>query len=217
MGMRKDSQRKFIHSAMGLVILFVPLFAHLWIVLIPPFLFIITNALDYKYGWVSEMQGEDRGNIGTVLYPISYLILIAVFFHTKWWGLAVLGILTMAFGDAGASVIGRAFGKITRYTVNGEPRTYAGSITMFLITFLLAVVIFLIYGGQMGMAMRFLTIVPASFIVAGIATIIEALSIKGSDNITVPLLTALTAWFLIGVMMYHVLGNESIVNQPLFQ
>jgi dolichol kinase len=217
MGMRKDSQRKFIHSAMGLVILFVPLFTHLWIVLIPPILFVITNALDYRFGWISEMSGEDKGNIGTILYPISYLVLIWVFFHTRWWGLAVLGILTMAFGDAGASVVGRAFGKITAYSVNGEPRTYAGSIAMFCITFVVALVVFLVYGGQMGLTMRFLTLMSASFLVAAMATIIEALSTKGSDNITVPVLTALTAWFLIAVMMQNVLGNQAIVNQPVFQ
>ncbi len=215
MGFRKDAQRKFVHSGMGLVIFFVPFFDHLWIAIIPPILFAALNAVDYAFGWFSEMQGEDRGNVGTILYPISYVILMLVFFRTSYWGLAVLGILTMAFGDAGASIIGRAFGKTT-YTINGETRSIAGTATMFIISFLIALIVCIAYGGQFGIHLRLLTLVSASFIIAGIATVVEALSIKGSDNITVPVLTALAAWALFALFMPNVLGNEAIVNQPLF-
>jgi dolichol kinase len=110
-GVRKDFSRKLVHSGMGIVILFIPYFDRLWIALIPPIVFTLVNAIDLKWGVFSQIQGEDRGNVGTVLYPISYIILMSACFHTRWWGLAVLGILAMAFGDAGASIIGRQFGK----------------------------------------------------------------------------------------------------------
>jgi len=215
MGMRKDSSRKFVHTGMGLVILFIPYFTHLWIALIPPILFTAINLIDYKFGWFSQIQGEDQGNVGTVLYPISYIILMSIFFHTKWWGLAVIGILTMALGDAGASIIGRALGK-TKYAVNGEVRSYAGSVTMFVVTFMVALAVLLFKGPEMAISMTFLSLFATSFLIASVATIVEALSTKGSDNLTVPVLTALASWALITVFMSNVLGNEGIVKQPLF-
>ena len=76
MGVRQDTARKFVHCGMGLVILFIPFFTHLWIALLPPFVFIAINMIDYKCGIFAQIQGEDKGNIGTVLYPISFFLLI---------------------------------------------------------------------------------------------------------------------------------------------
>jgi phytol kinase len=216
-GFSKDMTRKFVHVFMGLVIIAIPLFDYLWIALIPPVLFTIINWIDYKFGLLSQIQGEDKGNVGTVLYPISFIILIWIFYGTHFWGLAVLGILTMALGDAGASLIGREFGSKNTYLVHGEPRSYAGSIAMFVITFFVALIIFWSFGGPMGLPMKLFTLVSVSFIIAGIATFIEALSIWGTDNITVPVLTSMTAWVLIVKIAPIVLGNPAIVNQPLYQ
>jgi len=214
-GLGKDTTRKFVHAAMGLVILFIPFFTYKFMALIPPIIFIFVNALDYRFGLLSQIQGEDKGNIGTVLYPISYVILIAVFFHTDFWGLAVLGILSMAFGDAAASLIGRSFGR-RKYSVNDEPRSYEGSAAMFFFTFVLTAIILGVYGRQMGLAAGFFTLFPASLLIASVSTAVEALSFKGSDNLTVPVLTALAAWILINQFVPNVLGNQTIVNQPLF-
>jgi dolichol kinase len=87
---------------------------------------------------------------------------------------------------------------------------------MFLITFIVAVGVFLAYGGEMGLPPGTVSIITAGIIIAGVATAVEALSIKGSDNITVPLLTALGAWILLAVFLPNVLGSQEIVQQPLF-
>jgi len=217
-GWSKDATRKFVHAGMGVVILFVPFFTFKLMALIPSAIFILLNALDYKFGILSQIQGEDKGNIGTVLYPLSYLILIAIFFHTDFWGLAVLGILTMAIGDAAASVIGHTFGRL-KYMVDGENRSYEGSSAMFFFTFILTVIILGVYWGQMMHTddpVRFLTVFSASLLIAGVSTAVEALSVRGSDNLTVPCLTALTAWLLLTQFGPNVFGNQAIVNQPLF-
>ncbi len=214
-GVRKDWSRKLVHILMGLVILAVPLFDHLWIALIPPLAFTAVNAIDLKWGLFSQIQGEDQGNVGTVLYPISFIVLMWIFYGTKYWGLAELGILTMAFGDAGASLIGRELGKRT-YTVSGEIRSYAGTTAMFVITFVVAMYVCLRYGPDFGLAMHTIPILAACFIIAGVATVVEAISIRGSDNITVPLLTSLGGWILFNQFMSNVVGNQAIVNQPLY-
>jgi phytol kinase len=212
-GVRKDWSRKLVHILMGLVILVVPLFDHLWIAMIPPIIFTLVNYADLKLGIFAQISGEDQGNIGTVLYPISYIILMWACFGTRWWGLAELGILTMAFGDAAASLVGREFGK-RKYKVSGELRSYAGSGAMFIMTFIVATYVCIRYGADFGMAINAGSILGAAFIIAGIATVVEALSIKGTDNITVPLLTALGAYILFFVFMPNIAGNQTIVNQP---
>lgn len=214
-GVRGDTSRKFVHIAMGIVIFFIPYFDHLWIALIPPAIFVLVNLADYHWSIFSQIQGEERGNVGTILYPLSYFVLIAIFYKSPYWSLAVLGILTMALGDAGASIIGRAFGQ-TKYYVNDEPRSYLGSSAMFIITFIVCMVIFAVTGAQMGIEMSGRALLSTSFLVAGIATIIEALSIKGSDNFTVPVFTAIAAYVLITVFAPNVLGSQAIVNQPLY-
>ncbi|MFH1677070.1 MAG: hypothetical protein ABIC40_08590, partial [bacterium] len=161
-GVRKDLSRKLVHVGMGLVILFIPFFDHKWIALVPPIIFTVINAIDYKWGIFSQIQGEDQGNVGTILYPISFIVLISIFYGTAWWGLAVLGIFAMAFGDAGASIIGREFGKL-KYYIAGETRSYAGSFAMLILTFAVAVIVFYFYGANMGMVIRFRTILAASF------------------------------------------------------
>ncbi|HDS30444.1 MAG TPA: hypothetical protein ENN67_05300, partial [Firmicutes bacterium] len=67
-GVRKDWSRKTVHILMGLVILAIPLFDHLWIALIPPFIFALINYADLKLGIFSQISGEDEGNVGAVLY-----------------------------------------------------------------------------------------------------------------------------------------------------
>ncbi|HEX9744228.1 MAG TPA: hypothetical protein VGB30_02270 [bacterium] len=214
-GVRKDMSRKFVHASMGIVILFIPFFDHKWIALIPPILFTAINLADLYWGIFSQIQGEDRGNVGTVLYPISYIILISLFYRTPYWGMAVLGVLAMAFGDAGASVVGREYGK-TKYEISGEQRSVEGSAAMFTITFILAFIIFTIYSAQFGVTASRRGVLAASFIVASFATGVEALSIKGSDNITVPVLTALGGWGLVALMSPNMFGDQSIVNVPLY-
>jgi phytol kinase len=217
-GWSKDMTRKFVHVFMGFVILFIPLlFDHMWMALLPPIFFTIINWVDYKVGFLSQVQGEDKGNVGTILYPISFIILISLFYDTKFWGLAILGILAMSLGDAGASIVGRSFGKKNTYLVHGEPRSYTGSIAMFVISFFVALLIFWIFSDAMGLTARVFTLVAASFIIAGFATIIEALSIWGTDNITVPVLTSVAAYVLLTQVVPQVLGNPEIVNQPLYQ
>lgn len=214
-GVRKDWSRKLVHILMGLIILAIPLFDHLWIALIPPIAFAIVNFVDLKVGLFSQISGEDKGNVGTVLYPIAYIILMAACFKTRWWGLAELGILTMAFGDSAASLIGREFGH-RKYTVSGETRSYAGSTAMFIATLLVSLYVCTRYGPEFGLDMMHISIFISSVIIAGFATIVEAISIKGTDNITVPLFTALGAWLLFTQFMPNVTGNQAIVNQPLF-
>ena len=92
----------------------------------------------------------------------------------------------MGYGDGFAAVIGKRV-KSYEYKIGNTKKTLVGSLTMFIITF----IIIAIYSGILGTNLW----VIKSMLTAIILTVIEAVSIKGTDNITIPI-SACTLLFL---------------------
>ena len=94
----------------------------------------------------------------------------------------------MGYGDGLAAVIGKTI-KSRTYKIKGNKKTLAGSTTMFVVT-LIILFMFLKY-------IEAEYVLIKSIMIAVLMTIIEAVSIKGTDNITVPLVTSLLTFFMI--------------------
>ena len=92
----------------------------------------------------------------------------------------------MAYGDAAAAIIGEKFGK-THYRAL-TTKSLEGSATMFTVSFLSLEASMLFFSQVYSLPMQALTL--ATLAVASTVTIAEALSPKGFDNITVPMLGA---------------------------
>lgn len=186
----RDFTRKFVHIGVGLwAIGTVLVFQSWYFAVIPPLSFIILNYISYRRDVFKAMEMEDKSNLGTVYFPISFAIVIAL----CWARPAVIaaGLMPMTWGDAFASIIGRRWGT-HRYTIGGSTRSLEGSAAMF---FFSLVSTFLVLGGlgtPAGAAGVY------ALIVAAVATVVEAVSIQGLDNITVPLVSTLTLWLLVG-------------------
>ena len=74
--------RKFIHIAVGMIsIPTVLMFRSLYWAIIPPLAFVVINYLDYRFGLIQAMMSSNRSNLGTVYFPISFAVILAVF-----WG-----------------------------------------------------------------------------------------------------------------------------------
>ena len=132
---------------------------------------------------------ENKDSLGTVYYAVSLFVLTLVSFgplNNPFVGLC--GIAVMGYGDGLAAVIGQAV-KSPEFKIGKNKKTLAGSLTMFFVTFMI-VAGFLSYNVSTHVIIK-------SILVAVLMTIIEAVSIKGTDNLTVPLLTALFAGLLI--------------------
>ena len=182
--------RKVIHIGVGMwVVGTVLLFKTWYYALIPPATFVILNAISYWRGTFQAMESEERGNLGTIYFPISFAALIYYF-----WGqpvLMVASLLPMTWGDAMAAIVGQRYGHY-RYTIGGHTRSLEGSLAMLFwswITTSLALfampylvgkppinwLLALIYGGA----------------IAVVCTLVEALTPWGLDNLTVPAAAAL--------------------------
>ena len=189
----KEASRKFIHILLGNWWLIAMFFfeSTLWASILPT-VFIFVNYCSCKFNIIKAMErdeGEDKDSLGTVFYAVSLLVLVIFTFgviKNPWIGLC--GIFTMAYGDGFAAVFGRKF-KSKEFKIFGSTKSVIGSTVMFLITLL----IHLIYFGVVGTEYFILK----AIIVAILATIMEAVSIKGTDNIIVPIITSVIDCILI--------------------
>lgn len=181
----KEASRKYIHIMLSnwwiiaMVFFDTPIFA-----CILPGLFIIINFISYKFNLIKEMEREkeEQDGLGTVYYAISLFILAYLTFgplNNTLIGLC--GIIVMGYADGMAAIIGKAV-KSPKFSIGKTTKTLAGCLTMLIITFII-VSGFLVFNN---VEFWFFKAIFISLIITGV----EAVSIKGTDNLTVPLITA---------------------------
>ncbi|WP_088243646.1 diacylglycerol/polyprenol kinase family protein [Calothrix rhizosoleniae] len=149
--------------------------------------------LSYRLPILPGINSVGRRSLGTFFYAVSIGILIACFWYLKQPQYAALGIMVMAWGDGLAALIGQRFGQ-HKYQILGAEKSWEGSLTMFLASF---TVILLILIGVQG---NFWQTWVISLVVAVVATGLESFSLLGIDNLTVPLGSAALAFMLVWLM-----------------
>lgn len=190
----KEASRKFIHIMLSnWWIIAMVFFDNVFVAALLPALFIVINYASYKMDIIKVMEREDgeenKDSLGTVYYAVSLFILAIITFGLVENPLIGLcGIAVMGYGDGLAAVIGQSV-KSPEYRIGKNKKTLAGSLAMFCVT-LMIMAGFLTYNNAEFVAIK-------SILVAVLMTIIEAISLKGTDNLTVPLLTSLFAGLLI--------------------
>ena len=198
-GYSPDFTRKLIHIGAGMWIWVVLLlFDHWWWAIVPTGTFIIFNALFLRFHIFSAMDPKEGATPGTVYFAFSCTLLLA-FFHLGWeMGFprgyeyyAMAGIMAMTWGDAFSAIIGKRFGKHSYRVSGGGKRTIEGSIAGFFFT-LVAVAITLYILSPLSLPL----IIVGAVISAIVATLLEAVSPSGTDNLTVPIVVTFVLFFL---------------------
>jgi phytol kinase len=182
-GMSNNFSRKFIHVGVGnWVVVAMFLFDNLWLVLIPPASFILLNYLSYRFSLVKAMELEGK-NPGTIYYAVSLTILTWLTFNAAPFKvLPFVGMLTMTWGDGMAAVIGQKWP--TQVIKSG--RTISGTAAFVGFT-LVAVSIYLHLTSDFSTGL-----ILAISVVAGVAgAVIELVSPRNLDNLTVPLIVGI--------------------------
>lgn len=149
----------------------------------------LISIISYFLPILPSINSVGRKSFGTLFYAISIGILTALFWHLGLREYAVIGILVMSWGDGLAAVIGKKWGQHS-YELFGIKKSYEGSLTMTLVSF---IVIILILSLSIGNSWQNWLI---AIIVAIFATILEAFSQFGIDNLTVPLGSAILCFYL---------------------
>lgn len=195
--------RKFIHISVSHWWLLAMHFHTAWYwAAVGPATFIIFNYVAYRTHLLSAMEDpEHRNNLGTVWFPVSLLVMVLLTFAGPVpLYVGGIGILTMGYGDGLASIIGKRWGTGRRWygrQIVPFGKSVAGSLTMFAASAVVVALFMLCYhpAGALaleGVARGIGQVIAASAIVAAVATSVELVTPHGLDNITVPLVTALT-------------------------
>lgn len=197
--------RKIIHIGAGLWVWgVIVLFDHWFIGIIPFATFIILNYLFYRKQSFSQMDDE-KSTPGTVYFALSITILFLFFWRTDALidrvQIAVAAIMAMTLGDAFAAIIGQKWGR-GAFTFLGATRTLTGSAAMLVFSFLgIFISLTFIPGSTLSpnsAVLSLQTTLYFSILAACIATLAEALSPAGTDNLSVPLISGLVLFLLIG-------------------
>jgi len=185
-----EASRKYIHILLGNWWFIAMYFFDnaLWASIVP-LTFVAINYISYKKNLISVMERENQDGLGTVYYALSLFILaIYSFGIIKNPAIGLIGILVMAYGDGLAAVIGKTIPS-KKYKVGDTQKSVAGSLTMFIISFII-ISIFLVSSSVELWLIK-------SIMLSVVITVLEAIAIKGTDNILVPILTSLLVTFLI--------------------
>lgn len=182
--------RKVVHIGTGNVILLAWwLDIPAWVGISASILASAVTLLSYQFPILPGINSVGRKSLGTFFYAVSIGLLVAWFWAIAQPQYAALGILVMTWGDGLAALIGQRFGKHP-YTVWGVKKSWEGSLAMFLVSCIVSSLILLTLQGNLWLTAL------VSLAVATVATGLEAFSLYGIDNLSVPLGSAALAFFL---------------------
>ena len=190
-----DATRKFVHIFVGVLLFFSPyLFRSPYPLVAASILFVVLNAVGIRWGFFQGMHKTGDSTYGTVFYPLSFLILVLLFWpaHTI---IIQISVLIMALADAGAAILGEAISNAKLYRVGSERKSIQGSLTMAILSFGIVLAVLRFLPDPIIRELTLARMIWIGLLTAIMATVLEAISWRGSDNITVPLGAAFVLHF----------------------
>ena len=185
---KEELSRKIIHIGTGPIILLAWLFdIPKNIAFLTALLITIALSVNYQYRLLPGIEDIDRKSFGTVAYGISITLLLLIFWP-HYASLISIGVLSMAFGDGLAGLIGQSINS-PKWSVLGQSKSIAGTLTMLTVVAITTCTI---------SSINNLNIQPLEIILISlIATFLEQISPWGIDNITVPIgVTCIGIWLV---------------------
>jgi dolichol kinase len=195
--------RKLVHIGAGLwVWAIVALFDHWYIGVIPFATFVPLNYVFYRQRSFAAVDGS-KSTPGTVYFAASITILFILLWRTggarDHGPIAVAATMAMTVGDAFASLIGERWGA-RQYAAWGHIRSLEGTVAMAVSSLAcIAATLLWLPGSSLSpnsVRWTFEQVLFLTFIASLVATAAEALSPAGTDNLSVPLLSALVLYAL---------------------
>jgi phytol kinase len=174
--------RKFVHFFGGLIAATFPwAFTYRWTVVGLALVFAAIIWGTRRFGLLQSVHGVERRSEGGLFYPLAVLIVFLVGHDQPVFYL--IAILALVVSDTLAALLGSAYGR-QMYVVETDRRSLEGSAIFFLTTFLVTHLPLVLMTGMEPMLSVLIGIQ-----VAIIVTQFEAISLRGNDNLLVPVAT----------------------------
>jgi dolichol kinase len=172
--------RKLVHTGGGIACLFFPfLVKSPWTVLAMAVPLTVIFVLGGKLGFLRSLHGVKRKSHGAEYYPLAVFLTFVMTQGRPW--LYLPAVLVLAVADAFAALIGSRYG-VVRYEVEDEHKSLEGSLVFLVLAFL-----------AIHLPVLLMTDLPrpvcvlAALLVAALVTGFEAISLRGADNLFIPI------------------------------
>ncbi len=186
---KNESIRKAVHVTTGAAIMLTPLLFHSkWPLLAISSVFFLLNFWAIRRKHLASYNFTKRASWGTAYYPLAFMILLLAFWDEQ-KNILFLSFAIMAFADPVAGTIGVTSPESGVLKLPWDRKSQRGAFAMFVASFIILLI------GSRFFETEWAPAILASFTIAGIATAIELLSWKGSDNLTAPLFVAASLYF----------------------
>jgi dolichol kinase len=206
--------RKLVHIFAGPVfvvtwVLFSASFFTPFIVMFIPLLFVLqfigvgTGKIKDEDFVNSMSRSGDPSELlkGPLYYAIIMVLMTVLWFYVPSTGVdsaiptAFILIGCLSGGDGIADIVGRKYGGEKKFGIGGSEKTIIGSIAMFIGSFFVSFILILIFSIEIAIFNPLSLIIPI-IIISLVATIVEALSPKSTDNWTIFLSVTFTVLVL---------------------
>jgi phytol kinase len=208
--------RRIVHLFAGIAIWTVPYYPHPWVATLVALTFVVMLALANHerfskfFEAMARPEDLEHGSVrGPLWYSVSITILTAAFTFTGYdnlYFIAAAAIHIMMFGDGMSAPIGMRYGANSTRVIFGSKRSLPGSTAVFIFGFMGALLAFWFFGiVNYGVFVSGVNILWTQMVLLALAgaitaTIVEAISPKGTDNILLPLITCIIMLF-VGMIM----------------
>jgi phytol kinase len=197
LGAPQELTRKLVHIGAGMWVFGVLALFDSWQIGILPFAtFILVNYLFYRFRVFGAMDTADSPP-GTVYFALAVTLLFGLLWRPDGpldrAPIAVAGAMALTWGDALAALAGRRWGR-HHYRLGASGRSWEGSAVMFAVSAIaMFLALTLLPGSRLSPYATSISVRNALLAAssgAGVATLAEAASPRGTDNLSVPLVAA---------------------------
>jgi len=201
--LKAEYTRKLIHIGTGFITLLCPLLIdNHWYVLLLCASFAVLLSLSIQMGFLKSINNIGRKSFGSISYAVSVYGCFLVFVWQKSNIFFYMPMLILAIADPLAALIGKRW-EYGKFKIRKEVKTISGAAMFFITACIVSVACIYFHGGY-----SLVTIIWVPLVISAVSTMAEALTEKGLDNITIPLVVV--AIMLIG--KYYEVGLWSFNN-----
>ncbi|OGL30519.1 hypothetical protein A3F37_01440 [Candidatus Saccharibacteria bacterium RIFCSPHIGHO2_12_FULL_41_12] len=176
-----ELSRKFIHIIGGLWIASWPFLINFEEIRLLSLITLVAACVSHYHKIFLSIHSVKRKTYGASLFPLG--ILLTSFITDDPW-IFFVAVAHLALADGLAAVVGKKWGKKVAYHIGHEAKTVLGSVT-FLLSSLAITTFYTILSGRYEDYMALLITMPL------ILSVIENITIKGLDNLLVPIAVVL--------------------------